>query len=108
MRQAQYSEMLTHIDSHFSPGHPLRQQRFMRVLRHLAIGLSVALVLTILEALVWISNPGHLFGGSSHSLVAFLILPLQVPLLLFVPLLELVGGFWLSWIIAQPLALLAY
>ena len=107
MRQAQYSEMLTRADSHFSPGQPFRQRRLLFVLRHLAIGLGVALLLTMLEALVWISNPGHLFGGSSHSFVAFLILPLQVPLLL-VPLLELAGGFCLSWIVAQPLALLAY
>lgn len=108
MRQAQYSEMLTRADSHFPPGPPLRRQRVMRVLRHLATGLGIVLLLTILEAILWISNPGHLFGNSSHVLAAFLLLPLQEPFLLFIPLVELAGGFWLSWIIAQPLALLAY
>ncbi len=108
MRQAQYSEMLTRVDSHFSPGPPPRQQRVLFVLRHLATGLGVALLLTILEAVLWISNPGQLFGLSSHTLAVFLLLPLQTPLLLFVPLLELAGGAWLSWLIAQPLALLAY
>ncbi len=108
MRQAQYSEMLTRADSRFSPGQPPHQQRFMRVLRHLATSLSLALLLTILEALLWISNPGHLFGSSAHSLADFLLLPLQEPLLLLIPLAELAIGSWLSWVVAQPLALLAY
>src|SRR5579883_1249784 len=108
MRQAQYSEMLTRADGHISPGQPPRQQRFTRVLRHLATGLGLVLLLTILEALLWISNPGHLFGSVAHTLADFLLLPLQEPLLLIIPLVELAGGCWLSWVIAQPLALLAY
>jgi HEAT repeat protein len=96
--------MLTRANSHSSPGH----SSLLRVLRHLATGLSAVLLLTICEALVWISNPGQLFGRTSHSLVAFLLLPQRTPLLLFVPLVELAGGCWLSWLVAQPLAVLAY
>src|SRR5579883_1419480 len=98
MRQAQYSEMLIRADVHFSPGQTPRQQRFMRMLRHLATGLGLVLLLTVLEALLWISNPGHLFGVSAHSLADFLLLPLQKPLLLILPLAELTAGFWLSWV----------
>jgi HEAT repeat protein len=65
-------------------------------------------LLTICEALVWIANPGQLFGSTSHSLAAFLQLPTLAPLLLFVPLVELAGACWLSWLVAQPLAVLAY
>lgn len=100
--------MLIRPDFQSTPGHSSLHLRFLRILRHLAVGLGAVLLLTICEALLWISNPGQLFGASAHSPVAFLLLPVQMPLLLGVPLVELVGGFWLSWIVAQPLALLAY
>lgn len=108
MRQAPYSEMHIRAASQHSPGHSSRQQRLARLLRHLAVGLGIVAVLTLFEALLWIFNPGHLFGHSSPSLGSFLLLPMQVPLLLCVPVLELAGGYWLSWQVARPLALLAY
>lgn len=108
MRQAQYSEKRTRATSPSSPGYSARQQRVTRLLRHLATGLGAVLVLTICEALLWIFQPGQLSAGVSHSLLTFLQLPRQAPLLLCIPLAELAGGCWLSWTVAQPLALLAY
>ena len=109
MAQNQYSDTLTRAPSRFLPGQPFRQQRMSRAPRHVAAGALLALFLTCLEALLWMINPGQLFGtGSSHSLAAFFVLPFQIPLLWLFPLLELIGGFCLSWALAQPLALLAY
>jgi HEAT repeat protein len=109
MTQDQYADTLTRADSHFLPASTPRWQRFARVLRHVATGLGFALLLTCLAALLWLLNPGHLLSSTSpHTLPTFLLLPVHVPALWLLPLAELALGTALSWLVAQPLALLAY
>ena len=108
MLQDQYSDVLTHIDSRLLPGPVARQPRVARVLRHVAVGVGFVLLLTCLEGALWLANPGHLFGSTSHTLAAFLALTPQTPTLALIPLLEVACGIGLSWMLAQPLAVLAY
>lgn len=109
MLQDQYSDTRTHTDTRVLPGLAARQSRFSRVLRHVLTGVGFALLLSCLKGVLWVLNPGQLFGGGpSHSLAAFLALPARMPLLLLMPVFEVALGAWLSWLVALPLAQLAY
>src|SRR5579875_331009 len=109
MTQEQYSRTFARTDSRALPSATARQTRSGRVLRYLFAGVSFALLLTCLESALWLLNPGHLFGvTSAHTLSTFFSLPVQAPLLLLVPLLEIASGFWLALLIARPLAVRAY
>src|SRR5579883_1611785 len=108
MTQEQYSRTFARTDSRALPSATARQTRSGRVLRYLFAGVSFALLLTCLESALWLLNPGHLFGvTSAHTLSTFFSLPVQAPLLLLVPLLEIASGFWLALLIARPLAVRA-
>jgi HEAT repeat protein len=87
---------------------PIRRTGFARTVRSIFSGIGLALLLTCLEAVLWIMNPGRLFDGGSHTLATFLALPARVPLLLLVPLGEAIAGLCVALAVAQPLALLAY
>ncbi len=110
MIQDQYTDTFTSTDTHMVHRSPVRGLPVERGLRYFSFGLGFALVLSCLEAVLWMANPGGLFGASSlaRTLVAFLAWPLRMPVLWLVPVIEIVLGSWLAWVIAQPLALLAY
>ncbi|HEY0752377.1 MAG TPA: HEAT repeat domain-containing protein [Ktedonobacteraceae bacterium] len=111
MIQDQYTDTFTHVDNvRLAPRMSARRLLIARGIRHLALGLVFALVLTTLEAALWLANPGGLFGATSltRTLAAFLLLPARLPVLWLVPLGEIALGSWLAWRLAQPLALLAY
>ncbi len=82
-----------------------RRARFLSILRLLSFGVGFALFLTCLEGVFWTR---HLFRAGPSTTSAFLALPIHAPLFLLVPLAEIVAGFWLAWLVAQPLARLAY
>lgn len=80
-----------------------------RILHNMIIGVSIALLLICIETLLWIFNPFHLLGGGvAHSFSALLAIPAHTPLLLLIPLVELIGICILVWVSDKPLALLAY
>lgn len=110
MIQDQYTDTPTRTDTRFASRPLAHHSPLMRGLRYVFFGLGFALVLSCLEGICWMANPGGLFGGSSssHSFTAFLALPVHMPLLLAVPAIEVLVGIWLVWTLAQPLALLAY
>lgn len=109
MTQEPYSNIRTHADSRLLPGESVPRQPSTRIVRHILIGLLFMLLLTCLETLFWLFNPGHLFGyGPSHTFSSFVTVPLHMPIFSLIPLSEVALGFWLSWSLAQPLALLAY
>ncbi|HVU66393.1 MAG TPA: HEAT repeat domain-containing protein, partial [Ktedonobacteraceae bacterium] len=108
MIQDQYTDVSTPTDTYLVPRSPVRRQPVGRGVRHVLSGLGFALVLTCLEAILWLMNPSGLPGSVSHTLVTFLQLPMRQPLLWLVPGAEVTLGTWLSWALARPLAVLAY
>lgn len=108
MIQDQYTDVSTRIDPYSAPRPPVHRPPVGRGVRHLVAGLVFALVLTCLEGVLWTLNPGNLFGAVSHTLASFLALPVRMPLLWLVPVGEVGLGIWLAWVIARPLAVLAY
>lgn len=78
-------------------------------LLHLLIGIGIALILIFIEGLLWILNPSHLFGaGTQHSLSTLLATVARTPLLLLIPLLELIVAAVLALLAAKPLAIRSY
>lgn len=110
MIQDQYSDTLNpRTDTHVLPVPPPRRQRSARALFHVSLGVGFALLLSLLECLLWIMNPGGIFGGAApHTFATFLALLAQMPLLLLVPLTEIALGTWLAWAAALPVAQIAY
>ncbi len=111
MIQDQYSEILTRADdSRGTARLPVGGLAARRGLRFLGLGLALALVLSGLEAVLWLANPGGLFGAGAavRTPADVLALPLHMPLLLLLPALEVALGTWLAWGLARPLALRAY
>lgn len=107
MIQDQYSDNLTLTDdARLVSRAPARQLLWARGLRHVAFGLGFALLLSFLEGVLWAAHPGASAAG--RTLAAFLALPFHTPLLLLIPLAEVALGTWLAWLLARPLALLAY
>ncbi|GCE13069.1 HEAT repeat domain-containing protein [Tengunoibacter tsumagoiensis] len=80
-----------------------------RLLAWFVYGFLFACVLTVFEILIIIAfNPFLILGTAANRWVALLVVPVHAPLLLLVPLSELVvGTLVLGWA-AQPLALFAY
>src|SRR6266705_2491575 len=80
-----------------------------RVPRNILIGVGIAFMLTFIEGALWIFNPLHVFGsGASHNLSTLLAIPTHTPLLLLIPLLQVIAACILVQIIAKPLALRRY
>ena len=80
-----------------------------RLLRNILIGVGIAFVLAFIEAALWILNPFNVFGsGASHTLSALLAIPVNTPLLLLIPLIQLIAICILVQIIDKPLALRRY
>ncbi len=80
-----------------------------RVPRNILIGVGIAFVLTLIEVALWIFNPFHVFGsGASHNLSTLLAIPTNTPLLLLIPLVQVVAACILVQIIDKPLALRRY
>lgn len=80
-----------------------------RVPRNILIGVGIAFILTFIEGALWIFNPLHVFGsGASHNLSTLLAIPTHTPLLLLIPLLQVIAACILVQIIAKPLALRRY
>jgi HEAT repeat protein len=80
-----------------------------RIPRNILIGVGIAFVLTFIEVALWIFNPFHVFGsGASHNLSTLLAIPTHTPLLLLIPLVQVVAACILVQIIDKPLALRRY
>ena len=80
-----------------------------RIPRNILIGVGIAFVLTFIEVALWIFNPFHVFGsGASHNLSTVLAIPTHTPLLLLIPLVQVVTACILVQITDKPLALRRY
>ena len=76
---------------------------------YLLIGVGIALILLCIECILWILNPAHIFGGGSpHNLSTLLAILVHTPLLLLIPLLELLVVCTLAELACKPLAILSY
>ncbi|HLH62177.1 MAG TPA: HEAT repeat domain-containing protein [Ktedonobacteraceae bacterium] len=92
-----------------STGQPARSGRTRSRLLHFLIGPGIALVLICSEGLLWILNPSHLFGKDApHSLASLLATLLHTPLLLLIPLFELVIVSGLVLLSERPRVIRAY
>ena len=73
------------------------------------VGCVSTLLLTVLQVCVlWLLNPLHFAGSTSEILVSVLVLPWHVPLLLLVPLLEILVVAVIVLLVAEPLAVARY
>jgi HEAT repeat protein len=96
------------------PGQAARRRLSRRgatppVMRPALVGLGFALVLVVIEGLLWILNPLNLFGrASSHTLPALLSLVAHTPILLLIFLLEFVVAITLALLFTRPLAFRRY
>jgi HEAT repeat protein len=80
-----------------------------RVPRNILIGVGIVFVLTFIEGALWIFTPFHVFGsGASHNLSTLLAIPIHTPLLLLIPLMQVIAACILVQIIDKPLALRRY
>jgi hypothetical protein len=105
MTQEQYSGSQIHTDYRQQTGLSSSQIQLKHGLRLLCYGVGITLLLTCIEAILWLLNPGHIFGHSATaSITSFFALPVEAPLLWLVPLCEIALGYWLASLIAQPLA----
>ena len=108
MSQEQYPEPLTRTNSTSI----YRQERAgivtSRVL-YLLIGAGIALIPICVECILWIINPAHIFGGGSqHNLSTLLAILAHTPLLLLIPLLELIIVCTLAQLAYKPLIIRSY
>ncbi|HEX6482564.1 MAG TPA: HEAT repeat domain-containing protein [Ktedonobacteraceae bacterium] len=108
MSQEQYAVTPTRTNS----ASTYRQERAgivtSRVL-YLLIGAGIALILICIECILWILNPAHIFGaGSPHNLSMLLAILMRTPLLLLIPLLELIVVCTLSQLARKPLIIRSY
>ncbi|HLJ32929.1 MAG TPA: HEAT repeat domain-containing protein, partial [Ktedonobacteraceae bacterium] len=78
--------------------------------RSLLTGILLTLLLTCIElGLFWIINPHHMLGTSiSQQLPALFALPVHIPVLWLIPLIELAGTTIAAFMAMRPLALRAY
>src|SRR5438270_5867472 len=81
-----------------------------RLFRCIFVGVAITLLLTGIElAVVWMFNPFYMLGRDiPHRLSALGAIPTHHPLLLIVPLLELLGITLIAFISMKPLAIMAY
>ena len=76
---------------------------------YLLIGVGIALILIGVECILWILNPAHIFGGESqHNLSMLLAILAHTPLLLLIPLLELIVICTLAQLAYKPLLIRSY
>jgi HEAT repeat protein len=76
-----------------------------RVPRNIAIGVGIALLLTLIEGAVWLLA---FSGGGTHNISTFLSSAAHTPLFLLVLLLQLIAACILVQVTDRPLALLRY
>src|SRR5579883_964082 len=87
----------------------LPHARSYRFLSSLLIGAGVGLILVLLQVcLLWLLNPFHLPGSPTSRLFAILALPLHMPGILLILLLELALAFIAVLLLAKPIKLAAY
>ncbi|HZU69743.1 MAG TPA: HEAT repeat domain-containing protein [Ktedonobacteraceae bacterium] len=92
-----------------SIGSSVRSGETRSRLLHFLIGPGIALVLICIEVILWILNPFHLFGRNApHSLASLLTTLVHTPLLLVIPLFELLIISGLVLLSERPLAIRAY
>lgn len=105
MVQDQYPGTLAHSDSSARFG-------LLKSLPHLTLillGLGLALLFMCVEAVLWLLNPGHVFGDSyPHTFSALFSLLFSTPWLWLVLFIQIALLCWLVQAMAQPLAVLAY
>jgi hypothetical protein len=78
-------------------------------LLYLLVGAGIALILIAIECLLWVLIPFHgSGGGTQHSLSTLLALLAQTPLLLLIPLLELIVVCALAQLAHRPLTIRLY
>src|SRR5581483_3258736 len=81
-----------------------------RLSRSILVGVAVSLLLTCIEiAILWMLYPFHPVATNMLTrLSTVLVLPIRIPLLWLIPLVEIVGISLLAFRIAKPLAIRAY
>ncbi len=109
MIQDQYSSTLTQRDTRTRPDQTRGRLRFASTLHYIVPGLALALLLSCLEAVFWLLNPGSLFGKTPpHTLAALFALAFSNPFVLLAFFAQVALAFWLAQFITRPLALLVY
>ncbi len=105
---------MIHASYPANPTHPantiIHRALSSRAFRSLLAGLAITLMLTAIEVLVvLVLNPFSIFAKSAnHSLSLIIILLVHIPLLLLIPLVELLAFSLLAFIAIKPLAIRAY
>jgi HEAT repeat protein len=108
MSEEQYATAPTRTSSTSKYRHARSGNATSRLL-HLLIGFGIALILICIEGVLWILNPSHLFGGGTqHSLSTLLAILARTPLLLLIPLLELIVASVIVLLADKPLAIRSY
>ena len=87
-----------------------RRSLSSRLFRCIFVGVAITLLLTCIElAIVWMFNPFYVLGRDAfHRLSALAAIPTHHPLVLLVPLVELLGITLVAFIAMKPLAIMAY
>ncbi|MGI9057192.1 MAG: HEAT repeat domain-containing protein [Ktedonobacteraceae bacterium] len=81
-----------------------------RLSRSILVGVAVSLLLTCIEiAILWMLYPFHpAVNNALTRLSTVLALPIHIPLLWLIPLVEIVGISLIAFRVAKPLAIRAY
>ena len=79
-----------------------------RFIRNILIGVGIAIVLTCIEAGLWVFNPLHIFGSSSHTFSTLLSNLAHNPLLWLLLLVQVIAACAVMFFIDRPLALRRY
>ena len=79
-----------------------------RFIRNILIGVGIAIVLTCIEAGLWVFNPLHIFGSSSHTFSTLLSNLAHNPLLWLLLLVQVIAACAVMFFIDKPLALRRY
>ncbi len=100
--------MTTPMNRHSASSHAGERGKILA--RSLLVGTIFTLLLTCIElGLFWIINPNHILGtGVTHQLPILLALPVYIPVLWLIPLIELAGTTAAAFMATRPLALRAY
>ena len=81
-----------------------------RLSRSILVGVAVSLLLTCIEiAILWMLYPFHPVANNGLTRLSIVLaLPIHMPLLWLIPLVEIVGISLLAFRVAKPLAIRAY